>query len=189
MANTIASHEAYISKREAELKESVDLAYDLRKIISKLESDINEKDSNESMLTKKLNALEIFMHDQTTANESLQHEVDSLKTEVTPAYEEKIMKLEEQIKCLQLSNDQTVVLERITNQLRDIEDNIDRKTKKLEDVQVPGGTMTTCSSPSEDVSVKGGDTNVEFISPRNIKVGPLHYSPDVSTALKISIGP
>lgn len=154
MTNTIASHEALISKREAEIKDLLDQGLDLRLVISKLELDNNAKDSNEINLTKKLNALEMFMHDQTTANESLQHEVDSLKTEITPAYEEKIMKLEEQIKCLQISNDQTVVLERITNQLRDIEDNIDRKTKKLEDVQVPGETMTTCSSPSEDVSVK-----------------------------------
>lgn len=122
------------------------------------------------MLTEKLNALEVYMHDQTTANESLQHEVESLKTEVTPAYEDKIMRLEEQIQSLQLTNDQTLILDRITNQLRDIEENIDRKTRKLEDAHLSGGTATTCSSPSEDVSVKGGDTNVEFISPRNSKV-------------------
>lgn len=123
------------------------------------------------MLTEKLNALEMYMHDQTTANESLQHEVDSLKTEVTPAYEEKIMKLEEQIKSLQLSTDQTIVLERIASQLRNIEENIDRKTKYLEEVQVhSAGIATTCSSPSEDVSVKGGDPTADFISPRNVKV-------------------
>lgn len=157
---------------ELELKESIDKIYDLRMIICELEAQIKAKNSSENILTEKLNALEVYVHDQSTANESLQLEVDSLKTEVTPAYEEKIMKLEEQIKSLQLSTDQTVVLERITNQLRNIEENIDRKTKKLEDVQVPAsGMTTTCSSPSEDVSVKSGDPNVEFVSPRNAKVG------------------
>lgn len=43
----------------------------------------------------------------------------------------------------------TVVLKRITQQLRDIEDNIDRKSKKLEDVQQPGGTMITMQLPVE----------------------------------------
>lgn len=170
MYNTITTCKSSNSKLEAELKESIDKIYDLRVIICELESQIKSKNSNEHMLTDKLNALEVYMHDQTTAHESLQHEVESLKTEITPAYEEKIMHLEEQLRSLQLSTDQTIVLERITNQLRDIEDNIDRKTKNLEVAQVPRGTATSCSSPSEDVSVKGGDTNVEFISPRNAKV-------------------
>lgn len=168
---TIATHKDSNAKLERELKESIDKIFDLRMIISELEAQVQTKNASENVLTEKLGALEIYMHDQTTANESLQLEVDSLKTEVTRSYEEKIMKLEEQIKSLQLSNDQTIILERITTQLRNIDENIDRKTKNLEDVQVPlGGMATTCSSPSEDVSVKGSDPNVELMSPRNAKV-------------------
>lgn len=116
------------------------------------------------MLLDKVKALESYMNDQTTANESLQHEVESLKTEITPAFEDKIQQLEEQLKNLQPNSEQFLIVER---KLREIESSLDRKTKTLESIPLTG-MVTTCSSPSEDVSIKGGlSQSSDVVSPRD----------------------
>lgn len=116
---------------------------------------------------------------QKEANESLQIEMKSLltQTEITPAYEEKIQQLEEQLESLQPNSEQSAAIDRIAVYLREIEDNLDRKTTLLESVHISTGIVTTCSSPSEDVSVRGSTTNLDasILSPRTFNVTHLHW--------------
>lgn len=167
MTITIDNYKANTAKISSELKASIDKIYDLREIITELETQINTKNS-------KLRALENNVSDQTTANESLQHEVESLKiqSETTPVYEEQIKELEEQIRNLQPNAEQSATIERIAGHLQDIEDNLDRKTHLLESIHVMTGSVTSCSSPSEDVSIRGSLNNLDggVLSPRNFKV-------------------
>lgn len=155
------------SKLQNDLKESISKIYDLREIIVELEKQIKEKDNQ-------VKALEHDNSYQKTANESLTIEMKSLitQTEATPTYEEKIQELQEQLDSLQPNPEQTAAIERIAGHLRDIEDNLDRKTNLLESIHIATGTVTTCSSPSEDVSVRGSRNNLDgaILSPRNFKV-------------------
>lgn len=167
LKSTIETHKTNNARLQSELKAAIDKIYDLREIITDLEVQVNAKNA-------KLRALEINMNDTTTANESLQHEVDSLKTqtETAPVYEETIKELEEQIRCLQPNAEQSAVIERIAGHLREIEDNLDRKTNLLESIHVmQTESATACSSPSEDVSIRGSANNLDgaIISPRNFK--------------------
>lgn len=173
MSSVIESYKINNAKLQTELKASIDKIYDLREIICELETQIKSKNSNQDVLLERLRALEVYMNDQTTANDSLQHEVESLKTEITPVYKEKIKHLEEQLQSLQSTAEQNVIIERIAANLREIEDSLDRKTQVLESIYVSTESMTACSSPSEDVSIKGSTNNLDgmAISPRNFKVG------------------
>lgn len=153
------------SSLQTDLKESISKIYDLREIIVELEKQIKEKDNI-------VKSLENDIDCQKTTNESLQTEVKSLlsQSEIAPTYEEKIHQLEEQLESLQPNADQSAAIERIASHLRDIEDSLDRKINVLESVHVGTGTVTTCSSPSEDVSVRGSGNNLDAaISPRNFK--------------------
>lgn len=164
---TIESHKSNNTRLQSELKSAIDKIYDLREIITELEVKLNEKN-------QKLRVLEIDMNDTTTANESLHHEVESLKTqtETAPIYEETIKELEEQIRSLQPNAEQSAVIERIADHLREIEENLDRKTNLLESIHVMhNDPPTSCSTPSEDVSIRGSAHNLDgaTISPRNFK--------------------
>lgn len=167
LTSTIESHRTNNTRLQSELKAAIDKIYDLREIITDLEVQVNAKNA-------KLRVLEIDMNDTTTANESLQHEVESLKTqtETAPVYKETIKELEEQIRCLQPNSEQSATIERIAGHLREIEDNLDRKTNLLESIHaMQTEPATSCSTPSEDVSIRGSATNLDgaIISPRNFK--------------------
>lgn len=150
---------------QTDLKESINKIYDLREIIVELEKQIKEKD----------NIVKVLEHDiqcQKTTNESLQTEMKSLlsQSEIAPTYEKKILQLEEQLESLQPNAEQSAAIERIAIHLREIEDNLDRKINILETIHIGTGAVTTCSSPSEDVSVRGSGNNLDAaISPRNFK--------------------
>lgn len=150
---------------QTDLKESIDKIYDLREIIVELEKQIREKNNI-------VKSLESDIDCQKTTNESLQFDMKELlsQSQITPTYEEKILQLEEQLESLQPTSEQSAAIERIAGHLRDIEDNLDRKINVLESIHVGTGTVTTCSSPSEDVSVRGSGNNLDAaISPRNFK--------------------
>lgn len=153
------------SSLQTDLKESINKIYDLREIIVELEKQIKEKENIVKLLENDIDC-------QKTTNETLHTEMKSLlsQSEIAPTYEEKIQQLEEQLESLQPSADQTAAIERIACHLRDIEDNLDRKINLLESIHIGTGTATTCSSPSEDVSVRGSGNNLDAaISPRNFK--------------------
>lgn len=81
--------------------------------------------------------------------------MDSLKTEFVAGYQEKIVKLEEQVRNMRSSAEQSIIIDQMTVQLKEIEFSLDKKTKTLESLH-SAICSASCSSPSEDVSVQQG---------------------------------
>lgn len=80
--------------------------------------------------------------------------MESLKNEMVANYRDKIANLEEQLQNARPSAEQSMLIEQISSQLKEIETSLDRKTKNLESLHSEIYSAS-CSSPSEDVSVKG----------------------------------
>lgn len=80
--------------------------------------------------------------------------MESLKNEMVANYRDKIANLEEQLQHARPSAEQSILIEQISSQLKEIEISLDRKTKNLESLH-SAIYSASCSSPSEDVSVKG----------------------------------
>lgn len=75
--------------------------------------------------------------------------------------------LEEQMRNLKANQEQNVTLEQLAKQLRDIEAALERKTRTLESLHA-GIASESCSSPSEDVSIRGQiPAACEDVSPRS----------------------
>lgn len=79
--------------------------------------------------------------------------MESLKTEFATGYREKIAQLEEQLRSVRPSAEQSLLAEQFSAQLKQIESSIDRKTRNLESLH-SDICSASCSTPSEDVSVK-----------------------------------
>lgn len=136
----------------------------MREIIADLESQIQTKTLKENVLTEKCKELENYIELQNQANESLKEEADVEGQE----YVEKIRYLEEQLKLVRPSNEQRLLIDQMTSQLKTIEMLLDRKTKTLEAFHALASTCsTTCSSPCEDVS-RGVDFDSSEKSPLRI---------------------
>ncbi|XP_049296882.1 A-kinase anchor protein 9 isoform X2 [Anopheles funestus] len=154
LTTQITDRDDRLRKMEADLKDSIDKGFTLREIISELETQIESKTINELVLETKAKELEKYIDVQNQQNESLHQEMESVKTDlVGRGYDEKIAKLEEELRQRQPSAEQSIVLEALTVQLRDIEETLERKTKNLETLHSTSGASLGCSSPSEDVSV------------------------------------
>lgn len=155
MTSVVTEYEGQISKLENDLKASIDKIYVLREIITDLESQIETKNQAEHAFHEKIQELETYIHNQNKTAESLQHEVESLKIDLDGrGYNEKISNLEDKLRKSLTSTEQSIALEQITEQLRDIENTLEKKTKTLESLH-SAICSASCSSPSEDVSVKG----------------------------------
>ncbi|XP_050334852.1 centromere-associated protein E isoform X12 [Bactrocera neohumeralis] len=140
-------------KFEIELKASIDKIFVLREIITELETQVETKALNEHVLSEKNKQLEEYINTQTRSNETLQHEVQSLKVEIGAGYQERIRFLEEKMQNMRPSAEQSMVLDQVVEQLRDIENTLDQKTKTLESVHHSISSNT--NSVTEDVSVSG----------------------------------
>ncbi|XP_055624894.1 A-kinase anchor protein 9 isoform X3 [Toxorhynchites rutilus septentrionalis] len=143
-----------IRKLEIDLKDSIDKGFTLREIITELETQIESKTINEHVLDVKIKELENYIDAQNRQNESLHHEVESIRTDIAVrGYEDKIAKLEEELQRTRPSVEHSLVLEALTAQLRDIEETLDKKARNLETLHSNSAASLVCSSPSEDVSV------------------------------------
>ncbi|XP_012159828.1 pericentrin isoform X3 [Ceratitis capitata] len=140
-------------KFEIELKASIDKIFVLREIITELETQVETKALNEHVLGEKNKQLEDYINAQTRSNETLQHEVQSLKLEIGESYQERIRFLEEKLQNMRPSAEQSMVLDQVVEQLRDIENNLDQKTKNLESIH--HSISSNANSATEDVSVNG----------------------------------
>lgn len=133
------------------MKASIDKVFDLREIISDLETQIQSKALNENVLGEKCRELENYIEHQNQANESLKEELDDVRE--MPGYAERIRYLEDQLKLTRPTAEQKLLTDQMTSQLKTIEMLLDRKTKTLEAFHaLASNCSTTCSSPSEDVS-------------------------------------
>ncbi|XP_049538839.1 pericentrin isoform X2 [Anopheles darlingi] len=150
----IAERDERVRKMETDLKDSIDKGFTLREIIAELETQIESKTINEHVLETKVKELEKYIDVQNRQNESLQQEMESFKADmVVRGYDEKIAKLEEELRQRQPSAEQGIVLQALIVQLHDIEETLERKTKNLETLNSTSGASLGCSSPSEDISV------------------------------------
>uniref|UniRef100_A0A1Q3G104 Putative a-kinase anchor protein 9 n=1 Tax=Culex tarsalis TaxID=7177 RepID=A0A1Q3G104_CULTA len=150
----LAERDERIRKLEADLKDSIDKGFTLREIITELETQIDSKSVNEHVLDAKIKELEQYINAQNRQNESLHQEMESMKTDIAVrGYDDKIAKLEEELRQSRPSVEQSMVLEALTVQLRDIEETLERKTKNLETLHSNSAASLVCSSPSEDISM------------------------------------
>ncbi|XP_055600528.1 pericentrin isoform X2 [Uranotaenia lowii] len=147
----ISDRDDRIRKLESDLKDSIDKGFTLREIITELETHVEGKSINEHVQEAKIKELEIYIDAQDRQKESLHQEMESLKAD--RGYEEKIAKLEEELRLSRPSLEQSMVLEALTVQLRDIEETLERKTKNLETLHSNSAASLVCSSPSEDISM------------------------------------
>lgn len=139
-------------KVETELKDSLNKIYDLREIITELETQIEAKITQEAIFCDRIKELEAYIEAQSNANDTLTQEVETLKLNMDEeAFLERITYLEGELKKLRPSGEQSIVLETIADNLRHIENTLDRKTKFLESLHADV-CSASCSSPSEDIS-------------------------------------
>lgn len=146
------------TKSEDDLKASIEKVFDLREIISDLESQIQTKSLSENALLEKCEKLEKLIE--------LQDEKNVSDVDKENEFIERIKSLEDQLKLLKPSNEQKLLYEQMTTQLKTVEMLLDRKTKTLEAFHALSSacSVTACSSPSEDVS-KGYDVDGSERSP------------------------
>ena len=99
--------------------------------------------------------MEEFINTQNRSNESLQNEIQHLKTEIEQNYQVRINQLEEKLQNIRPSAEQSLIMDQVVEQLRDIENTLEQKTKNLESIH---SNTNSCSlSVTEDVSVHGGN--------------------------------
>lgn len=93
-------------------------------------------------------------------------------------YQNRIIELEDKLMSLKPSAEQSLLFDQLSEQLKEIETVLETKTKALESLHADICSQS-CSSPSEDVSVRhlgGGDQNPsEDVSPRS---NPSTYTVD-----------
>ncbi|XP_053679197.1 pericentrin [Anopheles nili] len=154
LTTQVGERDDRLRKLETDLKDSIDKGFELRAIICELETQEESKIINERVLESKVKELQKYIDLQNQQNESLHQEMESIKTDLAVCgYDEKIAKLEEELRQRQLSSEQNIVLEALTVQLRDIEETLERKIKNLDTLHSTSGASLGCSSPSEDVSM------------------------------------
>ncbi|XP_055703876.1 pericentrin isoform X3 [Phlebotomus papatasi] len=149
-------------KLESDLKLTTEKILEHRETIADLEMQLEAKGVHQRVTEETVNKLKILVATQTSAAESLKMEVESLRDEVDGK-----QLLEEQMRNLKANQEQNVTLEQLAKQLRDIEATLERKTRTLESLHA-GIASESCSSPSEDVSIRGQiPAACEDVSPRS----------------------
>lgn len=171
MHGELQDHEDKKLKLEIDLKDSHNKIYDLREIITELETQMDIKNQLESVQQDRIKELEAYIDQQTHANDTLNEQVETLRSGIDEnAFLERISYLEGQLKALRPNGEQSIVLETITDNLKQIEGILDRKTKFLEALHADV-CSASCSSPSEDVSMK--DSPIKKMDPASSLEGSL----------------
>ncbi|KAK9883168.1 hypothetical protein WA026_001367 [Henosepilachna vigintioctopunctata] len=142
---------------ESEKDEAVEKIYFLRDVIRDLESQVKVKADTEAELRNLISELELLISKQNRGiQESLERSQLSADDAEPERLREHLRDLEAEVQRLRVSQELVGTegaLREVRNQLIDIETTIDRKTKELEE-QSSIVSTTTCSSPSEDMSVR-----------------------------------
>ncbi|XP_055692688.1 A-kinase anchor protein 9 isoform X9 [Lutzomyia longipalpis] len=148
---------------EGELRLATEKILEHRECIADLEMQLEAKGAHERVTDETVKQLKILVATQTSAAESLKLEMEGLREEVDGKEQ-----LEEQMRQLRAGQEQNATLEQLAAQLRDIEVALERKTRTLESLHA-GIASESCSSPSEDVSIRGqvAVAMSEDVSPRS----------------------
>ncbi|XP_037890301.1 protein MLP1 isoform X5 [Glossina fuscipes] len=165
-------------KFEVELKASIDKIFVLREIISDLETQIEAKALNEHVMSEKVKELENYINLQNRSNDTLQSEVQSLRTEIECGYQMRVKQLEDKLQNIRPTAEQSLVLDQVVEQLRDIENCLDQKTKNLESLHHSNASNSGSLSATEDVSVHGSaPSSLPATVDAGLQESPVHPSP------------
>ncbi|XP_059216942.1 pericentrin isoform X3 [Stomoxys calcitrans] len=165
-------------KFEVELKASIDKIFVLREIISDLETQVETKALNEHVMGEKVKQLEEYLNSQSHSNEALQMEVQSLKGEIEHGYQTRINQLEEKLQNIRPPAEQSLIMDQVVEQLRDIESTLEQKTKMLESLHQSNSSSVGSLSCPEDVSARGvGPTSLPINVETPPQGSPVHPSP------------
>jgi chromosome segregation ATPase len=143
---------------EMESKATVDKICVLRDIIGELENQLEAKSQHEATLLQQLRDLQVILEQQSKTQQELTEELDSLRLDSGKSQlTERIIYLEEQLRKHRLYIEQfqsnSTAVRQMKAQLRDLQATVDKKTKDLELFHTTISSAS-CSSPSEDVSIR-----------------------------------
>uniref|UniRef100_A0A1I8MQQ6 Pericentrin/AKAP-450 centrosomal targeting domain-containing protein n=1 Tax=Musca domestica TaxID=7370 RepID=A0A1I8MQQ6_MUSDO len=165
-------------KFEVELKSSIDKIFVLREIISDLETQVETKALNEHVMGEKVKQLEDYINSQSRSNDALQMEVQSLKGEIEHGYQMRINQLEEKLQNIRPTAEQSLIMDQVVEQLRDIENTLEQKTKVLESLHQSNASSVTSLNCPEDISARGvGPTSLPTNMETPNQGSPIHPSP------------
>ncbi|KAK9719890.1 Pericentrin-AKAP-450 domain of centrosomal targeting protein [Popillia japonica] len=159
MTKLIETSEQKRDEAENERKEAVEKIWVLREIIRDLESQVETKNAVEDELRKLVVELEDVIKQQTSTVDGLNRQLEGCKGgegDDVHLLKERIVYLENEAQKLRLNNElvgSEGALREIQLQLNQFESSIERKTKDLEGLHSAIST-TSCSSPSEDMSIR-----------------------------------
>ncbi|XP_075979991.1 uncharacterized protein LOC142979119 isoform X2 [Anticarsia gemmatalis] len=157
MNQIIAELETRKASTDDELKASEEKITLLRDIIANLESQLEQKTAHESEILEQLEQMKKTIDERDGKMRTLLGELESMKSE----------RLEQSdvvcVKCGQDEEKTAELLERVKEQCRYIEEQIHRRTRKLE--RIHEVCSTSCSEPSEDVSLRDQHRHLEVKSP------------------------
>ncbi|XP_049849613.1 A-kinase anchor protein 9-like isoform X1 [Schistocerca gregaria] len=143
---------------EGELKAAVDKIWVLREIITELEHQVEQRSQRETELEQRVESLQAILEQQTQNHQRLAEELDSLRIDSgSIELTQHINRLEDELQKHRLHVEQlqsnSTAIQEMKTQLQELGDFIDKKTKDLESLFVPSCSIS-CSSPSEDVSIR-----------------------------------
>ncbi|XP_066992619.2 golgin subfamily A member 4 isoform X2 [Anabrus simplex] len=169
---------------ESELKEAVDKIWILREIITDLEGQVESKSKREAALEQQLQEMRNLLTEQTNTHQQLADELESVRSEMGAAdllrhvahLEDQLMRHRQQME--QLQPDSTAV-NHMKSQLRELETALEKRTKDLESLHVTPSSAS-CSSPSEDVSIREQMEVFRCTTPDEMRSSPV---PTSSTAI------
>ncbi|KAL3273134.1 hypothetical protein HHI36_014588 [Cryptolaemus montrouzieri] len=142
---------------ESEKDEAVEKIFFLRDVIRELEAQVKTKTETESELRTLVSELEcIISYQNQSVPSSPEKSGKHVGNSEVQALREHVRCLEAEVQKLRLSQElvgSEGALRELRDQLVEVENTIDKKTKELEE-QSSTISTTTCSSPSEDMSVR-----------------------------------
>lgn len=122
--------------------------------------------------------MENYINLQNRSNDTLQSEVQSLRTEIECSYQMRVKQLEDKLQNIRPTAEQSLVLDQVVEQLRDIENSLDQKTKNLESLHHSNASNSGSLSATEDVSVHGSTpSSLPVTVGASLQQSPVHPSP------------
>lgn len=105
-------------------------------------------------------------------------EVQSLKGEIEHGYQMRINQLEEKLQNIRPTAEQSLIMDQVVEQLRDIENTLEQKTKVLESLHQSNASSVTSLNCPEDISARGvGPTSLPTNMETPNQGSPIHPSP------------
>lgn len=157
MSRRIEENELKQQEIEAERQEAIEKIHVLRDIIRDLEAQVEVKAESEATLRSVIVELENVVKQQNKTNLELTKQLETLKgVPDEKEFREHIAHLEEEVQRLRLSEEligSEGALKQIKLQLFEFETSLEKRTHDLEGLHATVSN-TSCSTPSEDMSIR-----------------------------------